>query len=387
MQVYKTFLRISKRHISSIALYFIIFAALSFMLAGSAKDTKINTFDSEKIDICIIDKDDSSASKGLTQYLSNLHNIVELEDDKEVIQDSLYYRKVQYVLNIEKGYEDKLMAGDTEDILTNVKVPGTYTGMYANNQINEYLSVLNMYISGGYDIDEALEKTSTNLEEIPKVNVISFAGDSKEQNKALYYFFLYQSYVFIVMLICGLAPIIIVLNKKDISDRMGCSSTSLGSRNFQIALGGATYSLIMWLLFMVLGVIAYGDAMFSTEGLLYMVNSFVFLLFATGITIFISSFGASGNALNMISNVIGLGMSFICGVFVPQWFLSDGVISVARFLPAYWYVRVSNMISGMSGEVYEFNKYLQYVGIEVIFVITSFALAMMVTRLRKINKI
>lgn len=46
----------------------------------------------------------------------------------------------------------------------------------------------------------------------------------------------------------------------------------------------------------------------------------------------------------MVSNVIALGMSFLSGVFVPIEFLGDGIIKIAHFLPAYWYIMGARLI-------------------------------------------
>ena len=47
----------------------------------------------------------------------------------------------------------------------------------------------------------------------------------------------------------------------------------------------------------------------------------------------------------VITQVLSIGMSFLCGIFIPMEVLSDKVLSVARFLPAYWYVKANNMIA------------------------------------------
>lgn len=48
---------------------------------------------------------------------------------------------------------------------------------------------------------------------------------------------------------------------------------------------------------------------------------------------------------NAIVNTVSLGSSFLCGVFVQQELLGETVPSIARFLPAYWYVKAVD-ISG-----------------------------------------
>ena len=39
-------------------------------------------------------------------------------------------------------------------------------------------------------------------------------------------------------------------------------------------------------------------------------------------------------------------MSFICGIFIPQSYLGDGVLAVGRFFPVYWYVKLNDMLCG-----------------------------------------
>ncbi len=41
-------------------------------------------------------------------------------------------------------------------------------------------------------------------------------------------------------------------------------------------------------------------------------------------------------------------MSFLCGVFVPQSVMSESVLAVGRFLPAYWYIRANDAIAALS---------------------------------------
>ena len=41
--------------------------------------------------------------------------------------------------------------------------------------------------------------------------------------------------------------------------------------------------------------------------------------------------------INGVVNVISLGMSFTCGVFVSMSVLGKGVRAFAHFLPVYWY--------------------------------------------------
>lgn len=86
-------------------------------------------------------------------------------------------------------------------------------------------------------------------------------------------------------------------------------------------------------------------------------NSFVFLLFVIATALLISCFTPNDNTVNILANIISLGMAFLCGVFVPQSVLPDSVLGAAKFLPAYWYVRVNNMLGGFGKEVFDMEFY------------------------------
>lgn len=62
------------------------------------------------------------------------------------------------------------------------------------------------------------------------------------------------------------------------------------------------------------------------------------------------SLSKTGSEVNGLANVIALGMSFICGVFIPDTMLSASVKQVARFLPVYWYEQ-NNTILGTHTEL------------------------------------
>lgn len=117
--------------------------------------------------------------------------------------------------------------------------------------------------------------------------------------------------------------------------------------------------------------------------MLGVLNGVVFLLFTIGLTLLVSIFAPQSNGLNMIANIVGLGMSFLGGVFVPQNMLSDQILAVSRFLPTYWYTRINNMLAGFSNESFSFAAYWQYIGIELLFAATVFVLALLASKYRK----
>lgn len=385
MQVFNLFFKIAKKRIISAAVYLMLFIILTIMMSANAKDNNEKNFTVSSLDICIIDRDNSTASKSLTNFLGTSHNIVDLKtEDRDILQDNLYYQNIDYILTIEKNFEQKLISGETQNLVSYSQLFDSISSHFAGQQINEYIDTMNLYLAGGFSLNDALSKTTSSLLNTSEITMIDFENKSVSSSDTIFYYFQYVPYVMLSMLIVGLAPILITFRKKDVKSRIDCSSLTLRSKNIQLTLGCIVYGLALWGLFIILGGFFSGfDILFSTNGILCIINSLLFLMVSIAITLLVSTITLSDNVLNMISNIIGLGMSFLCGIFVPQWLLGHTVISIARFLPAYWYIKVNNMISGFSGDKMSYSDYWIYIGIQGIFFVATMSIYFVASKQKK----
>lgn len=378
MQVFKAFAKIAGKKKMSALIYIAIFIIISILMANqSAKD---NNFKETKLNICIIDMDNTSASKKLVDYINSNHKVQNIDTDKDTILDSLYYQSIDYVLTINKGYSDKISNGKVDNLFSNYKVAGTYATELFESQLDQYVTNLSCYIAGGLNIDDATSKTAQiNNNEI-KVTTEDFSDSGNFKSEQIYYYFQYLPYIFIAILISCLCPALLTINKKEIRNRTNCSPVSTTKQTFQITLGAVIYAIIIWLIFMIAALIICGKMLLCKEGLLAILNSLVFMLVVLSITILISTLAPNPKTTDMIANTLGLGMSFLCGVFVPQEFLGKAVINAAHFLPAYWFIRANNMLAGVSDELYSNSKYFSYLGIELLFAVAIFSVVLLVAK-------
>lgn len=383
MQVFKAFFTIAKKRAVSAIIYFIIYAVICVLITSTAQDTYANHFQSTALQVSVADEDDSTASHALTSYLASIHNVSEFDGDKEHLLDKIYYRTLNYSLTIPAGFEEKLLAGETEELLSTMAIPGSNSSYYVNQQITQYLQTLQLYLANGYDMNSAIEKTDTSVASVPEVEVVSFQGEESDANSNVFYFFQYLPYVFICLLFAGMTPILVTMNGGGMKERTSCSALPSRKRTAQLSLGCTLYSFIAWGLFMVLYLILYGREEFSVNILYAVLNSFVFLLFAAAMALLISCFSPNDNTVNMLANIIGLGMAFLCGIFVPQSMLPDSVLSVAKFLPAYWYVRANNMLGGFGKEVFDLDFYWLCIGIQLLFTVAIFTVTMVFSKQRR----
>ncbi len=378
MQVFKAFAKIAGKKKMSALLYIVIFIVISILMANqSAKD---NNFKETKLNICIIDMDNTSASQKLVDYINSNHKIQNIATDKDSILDSLYYQSVDYVLTINKGYSDKISAGEVDNLFSNYKVSGTYSTELFESQLDQYITNLSCYIAGGFSIDDAISKTAQINDNEIKVTTENFSDSGSFNSEHIYYYFQYLPYIFIAILISCLCPALLTINQKEIRSRTNCSPVSTTKQTFQITLGAVIYAVIIWLVFMIAALIICGKMLLCKEGLLAILNSLVFMLVVLSITLLISTLAPNPKTTDMIANTLGLGMSFLCGVFVPQEFLGKAVINTAHFLPAYWFIRANNMLAGVSDELFTNSKYFSYLGIELLFAAAIFSIVLLVAK-------
>lgn len=387
MQVFKSFFIIAKKHIGQSLIYFAVFLIISILIASEASDNSKKNFTASSINICIVDKDGSTASESLKDYLGKKHHIFDLKtNDQNVLQDNLYQQKVDYILFIEENFEKKLLSGNTTNLISHSQLYDSTSSYFANQQIDEYIRTVTLYTSGGFSLDDALDKTTSALLYDSNISVVDFDNKESSSSDYIFYYFQYLPYVLISMLILGMAPILITFRKKDMDNRISSSALTLRSKNLQLTLGCIVWGLAIWLFFIIMcGFLGGFNWLFSTNGLLCILNNFMFFIICVTITLLISTFSVSKNVLSMISNVIGIGMSFLCGIFVPQWLLGSKILSLSRFLPAYWYIKANNMISGFSGETMSYTNYWKYIGIEALFFAAIFSIYLVASKYRKIK--
>ncbi len=380
MQVFKAFLKTARKSMPHNLMYFFIFSGIALALSFSSKNPEDPIFQSVELDIGIIDQDHSTASKALSQYLNTMHQLSLMTYDKEAILDQLFFRNLDYILILPEGFETRLLLGE-ETLFETVQIPGVYSSAFVDEQINAYLNTLKLYLTADYSLNDAINQTADTLSQTSNhVRVLELDDKKSSSMNGIYYYYQYLPYVIMSIILCGLTPILTTFWEPNLSKRISCSSTSALSRNLQLAFGSIVYCFGIWLLFILTSCIFYGSELFTENGLLCIGNSFFLLPVGVGVSLIISSFAPPSNRINMYNNIITLGMSFLCGIFVPQQLLGEQVLSVSKFLPFYWYIKNNNLISGFSGETFQMETYQKNIGIQALFIAAIFAVALVISK-------
>ena len=333
MTVFKTFLKILNKNKFIIILYtlFLIFFG-GFNMQTS--ESNIN-FVASKPDIMIVNYDEEKGiTKDLIKYIEENSNVVDLKNNEDAINDALFYRDVNYVVYIPKNYNKDFMDGKNPEI--EIKSTGDYQSSFAEMLLSRYIKVANIYQKSINSEEELISKINETLSKKSEVEITSKL-DTNILSKATFYYN-FANYSIMACLIYVICLILASFKDIKIQKRTIISSTNYKTLNRKILLSNSLFSIILWMIYVVLSFILVGDIMFSIHGIFYLINSFVFTICATTIALFIGNIVSNKNAISGIVNVIALGSSFLCGAFVPMEWLPEGVIKIAHILPSYYYI-------------------------------------------------
>lgn len=333
MTVFKTFLKILNKNKFIIILYtmFLIFFG-GFNMQTSENNTN---FVASKPDIMIVNYDEEKGiTKDLIKYMEENSNVVDLKNNEDAINDALFYRDVNYVVYIPKNYNKDFMDGKNPEI--EIKSTGDYQSSFAEMLLSRYIKVANIYQKSINSEEELISKINETLSKKSEVEITSKL-DTNILSKATFYYN-FANYSIMACLIYVICLILASFKDIKIQKRTIISSTNYKTLNRKILLSNSLFSIILWMIYVVLSFILVGDIMFSIHGIFYLINSFVFTICATTIALFIGNIVSNKNAISGIVNVISLGSSFLCGAFVPMEWLPDGVIKIAHILPSYYYI-------------------------------------------------
>ncbi|MBO4494213.1 MAG: ABC transporter permease [Ruminococcus sp.] len=378
MQVFKAMLKVMKKRLPSAMIYVVVFIVVSVIVSSAA--TKDNSFEASRLRICIFDEDNTQESHALAEFIGKRNDIVEIENDRDAIIDALYYQWANYALIINKGYAEKIAAGDTSDLFGSYCLDERFSTVYMGQLLNEYVASVKAYTTMGRTVTEAVSCTEEVLAQNAEVSMLRAdnGGDSHFSVDFAAYF-QYMPYILISVIISVVSMVLVIMNRKDVRYRTNCSSMRNSSYTFQLFLGSFLFVFVIWLLLIIVGAVL-NEEMYTGRAWLAVLNSFILSMVIAALAVLISSFEPKDNILSLITQVAGLGMSFFCGVFIPLEVLSGKVAAAARFLPVYWYIRANNMIA--ETEAYSFRGVMQCYMIQIAFAAALVLITLLVRRVR-----
>lgn len=343
MTVFKTFWKVVNKYKGTFIMYTIMLIVFGSMNTLSNKDN--NVYVDSKPDILIVNNDEEIGITGnLINYLKENSNIVNIKDTEEARNDALFYRDVSYIIYIPKNYRSDVLKGNNPEI--DIKTNNTYDSSFTEIMLTRYINIQNVYAKYIDNEEELINAINSNL--VNHTNTIMTSKIDTNNLTRLSRFFNFASYSIMAVVIFIICLTLTSFKEDNIRKRITISSMPYTKHNRQILLASLIYSLIVWIIYVILGIIIFNKEMFTIRGLIFSINTLIFCFCALTLALLISSSVNNKNAITGIVNVVALGQAFLCGAFIPTEFMPSSVLKMAHILPAYWYNNTNDLLSSIT---------------------------------------
>ena len=381
----KLYYKIINANRSTIITYFAIFLAIFAVFgafAGEVRDT--TSFVQKRASIAVLDNDKSELSKIVVKQLGIDTDIADVGSTMEEMKDALFFAQVNVIVEIPKGFQEKFEAGEQHIVEFQFR-PDHGDGVLVQQSLNSYLASVHSYTQ----IDETLsykevgKLVKKDLKNKVKTETVSGKEETSGDGMRIQ-FYNFLSYVLFSVIVMSAGAAMHTIYRSEMLKRTLIAPINSTKINIKIVVGNISFALILLLMFNIV-VFFMSDSMFSTSGLLLVLNSIVYTLvcisFTYMITTLITNKKNGKDKLDMISNIVGLMMSFLCGAFLPISFIPESVLQVAKFLPAYWYVKLNESMLTVTNVTNDlFKTIVECMGIQLLFAIAFIVIGLVVMK-------
>ena len=342
MTVFNAFWKVINKYKGTIILFTIMLVAFGGINTTSNNSTV--DFTNSKPDIIIVNNSGNNAlTKNLISYLKKNTNVKNIKNTEEARNDALFYREVNYIVYIPKDYQKDVLSGKTPVI--DIKTVGDYTSSLAEMLLTRYLKIQSIYAKNISTEQELITVINKNLSKTSEVTITSKVDTTKTSRVSRYFNFASYSAMFIIIFV--ICMVLSSFHAKAIKKRTIISSMNYKTHNKYLLRASFVYSIIVWLLFMLLGTILFSNTILSLRGLVYAINLLIFIFTSLTLALLLSTLIDNKDAINGIVNVISLGSAFLCGAFIPTEWLPETVIKISRIFPTYWYVNSNDLLTNL----------------------------------------
>jgi ABC-2 type transport system permease protein len=348
MSVFSVCLRILKKNLPLLSIYFVVFVMMSTIITIMFIPSEPGEFGKTKIAMAVFAEEKTPLVEGLKESLAEQAYFVEIEDNRERLQEALFYRRIHYILRIPKGFTESFLQGKST-VLGRTSIPDSTSAIYIDLRIDRYLETLRLYAAAMPDAGTA-EKVDFVLSDLAVDTRVEIAGHENRSNSSgvFKFYFNYLAYTIMFTVIFGVSTILIIFNDIDIKRRNLCSPIGSSSISLQCFLACALFSLVNWVALAALSSAFGFDEIVAPSTWLFYLNSLVFTVCVSCLAFLIGNLAKNREVVNAVASIITLGSSFLSGVFVPQEIIGENVLKIASFMPTYWYVRANEKIAGLA---------------------------------------
>ena len=386
MSTFKTSLKIMAAHRSYVLVYLVALSLLGLNVGAARTEDASSQVKEATTSVAVIDRDGSTISRGVKDYVESAGKAQPLEDSRQAIQNATAQNRISYILIIPAGYGKQFQQAAREGAepprmdtvigyesasgaLMNVR-----TDSYAG-QVADYLSTLTDDPAHAVALARETMNHSAPAERI--------AQDATPLPHGFVVYAMFSIYPITAFAIVTISTLMTALGRRSVRSRLTAAPVSSRSRNLGVM---GAIGLVGWLWIFGLGVTALGASAVTTSApLLAIVGAALgaFMLFAVSLGFLLGQISPGQNVASAVANIGGLAMSFLSGAWVPTEWLPDAVVQAAKFTPGYWAAQaISGAYTATSMSADVIRPLLVDCGICALFAVAILSVAMAVGRTR-----
>ena len=389
MSTFKTSLKVVAAHRLYVLVYLVALSLLGLLAGATQAGSSSDQVKQATASVAVIDRDGSTISRGVRDYVESVGEARPLEDSRQAIQDATAQNRISYILIIPAGYGHRLQQAAREGTepprmdtvigyesasgaLMNVRTD-SYTG-----QVADYLSTLTDDPARAVALAKETMNRSAPAERI--------APDSTSLSHSFLVYARFSLYPLMTFAIVTISTLMTALGRRAIRSRLDSAPVSGGARNLGLLGACLVVGTVGWLWVLGLGVAVFEAGTVTTSApLLGVVAAALgaYMLVAISIGFLMGQLGLGQNAANAVANIGGMALSFLAGAWVSIEWLPDAVVQAARLTPGYWAAQaISGAFTATSMSADVIRPLLVDCGICALFAVAILSVAMAVGRTR-----
>lgn len=388
MQVFKAALKTFFRHPIYLAIYIVWLSCMGIFMGMSVNDVPSEEY-IERPNVAVINRDGGELAQGLAGFVQDNSVVVEVEDAERALQDAVMQEQAHYIVIIPEGFSAdfaKAAADGTAmpELQTVVSTQSAEVTMM-NNLVDEYLNVAKTYTLAlsGSDQAQVVERTDAAMEHAVDVSVVQVAEAAPVSNGFLLYL-QFASYTILLSIAVCSAVVMSRFGREEVRKRIGSSPVPQVSVNLQIAAACFVIMLVCWAFVGGLGLAVFGSKLTGVSADVIsagIVSLFCYSLFGLAFGFFIGQITHSELVMNAVSNIVGLVISFLGGVWISLDLVGEPVATIAKFTPTYYYNEALHAAFDAAGGGFTAEVFAN-LGIVCLFALAVFAVGMAISRLK-----
>ena len=389
MSTFKTSLKIMAAHRSYVLVYLVALSLLGLNVGAARTEDASSQVKEATASVAVIDRDGSTISRGVKDYVESVGKVQPLEDFRQAIQDATAQNRISYILIIPAGYGKQLQQtaheGAEPPRMDTVIGYESAAGSLMNARTDSYLRQVTGYLSTLTDDPAravALAKETMN-HSAPAERI---AQDATPLPHGFVVYAMFSIYPITAFAIVTISTLMTALGRRSVRSRLTAAPVSGRSRSLGAVGACLVIGLVGWLWIFGLGVTALGASAVTTSApLLAIVGAALgaFMLFAVSLGFLLGQISPGQNVASAVANIGGMVLSFLAGAWVSIEWLPDAVIQASKFTPGYWAAQaISGAYTATSISADVIRPLLVDCGICTLFAVAILSVAMAVGRAR-----